>query len=82
MLCYVYCHDFSQTLRKQFFVNIIYTLIKNWIPANTPGVFHVETTWKRRFSRRFNVEYTWCVCRDEVFLESFNLGNFKRTHDN
>ena len=31
-------------------------------PTNTPLVFHVETTWKRPFSRRFNVEYTWCVC--------------------
>ena len=26
-------------------------------PTNTPRVFHVETT------RRFNVEYTWSVCR-------------------
>ena len=33
-------------------------------PTNTPRVFHVETTWKRSFLRRFNVEYTWCVCRD------------------
>ena len=35
------------------------------IPINTPRVFHVETTWKRPFLRRFNVEYTWCVCRDQ-----------------
>ena len=33
-------------------------------PTNTPRVFHVETTWKRPFLRRFNVEYMWCVCRD------------------
>ena len=26
-------------------------------PTNTPRVFHVETTWKRPFSCRFNVEY-------------------------
>ena len=32
-------------------------------PTNTPRVFHVEATWKRLFPRRFNVEYTWCVCR-------------------
>ena len=33
-------------------------------PTNTPRVFQVETTWKRPFPRRFNLEYTWCVCRD------------------
>ena len=27
-------------------------------PANTPRVFNVESTWKRSFPRRFNVEYT------------------------
>ena len=32
------------------------------LPANTPLVFYVETTWKRKFSRRFNVEYKRCVC--------------------
>ena len=32
-------------------------------PTNTSRVFHVETTWKRLFPRRFNVENTWCVCR-------------------
>ena len=31
--------------------------------TNKPRVFHVETTWKRPFPSRFNVEYTWCVCR-------------------
>ena len=25
-------------------------------PTNTPSGFHVETTWKRPFPRRFNVE--------------------------
>ena len=35
-------------------------------PTNTPREFHVETMWKRPFPRRFNVEFTWCVCR-EVF---------------
>ena len=32
-------------------------------PTNTPRVFHVETTWKRPIPRRFNMKYTWCVCR-------------------
>ena len=32
-------------------------------PANTPRVFHVKTMWKRTFPRRFNVKYTWSVCR-------------------
>ena len=30
--------------------------------TNALRVFHVETTWKRWFSRRFSVEYTWCAC--------------------
>ena len=33
----------------------------SYTPANTLSVFHVETM---SFPRRFNVEYTWCVCRD------------------
>ena len=33
-----------------------------FFPTNTPCVFRVEATWKRSFSRRFKVEYTWCVC--------------------
>ena len=32
-------------------------------PTNTPRVFHVETTWRRLFPRRFNVKYTLRVCR-------------------
>ena len=43
---------------------------KHWymgtFPTNTPCIFHVETTWKRPFPRRFNVEYTWCVCRVNI----------------
>ena len=37
-------------------VNVFYV-----IPANTPRVFHFETAWKRPFTCRLNVEYTWCV---------------------
>ena len=33
-----------------------------WGPTNRPREFHVETTWKRAFPRRFNVESRWCVC--------------------
>ena len=33
------------------------------LPTNTPRVFHVETTWKRKFLCRFNVEYKGCVYR-------------------
>ena len=33
------------------------------VPTNTPRVFDVEMMWKRPFPRRFNLEYTWCVCR-------------------
>ena len=52
---------------------MLYSIFKNtnslenvcrliFFPTNTPCIFHVETTWKRSFSRRFKVEYTWCVC--------------------
>ena len=37
-------------------------------PTNTPRVFHVEAKWKRPFPCRFNMEYTWCVCRVSVSL--------------
>ena len=42
-------------------------------PINTPRVFHVETTWKQPFSRRFNVEYTWCVCREDIIYKATQL---------
>ena len=42
----------------------IYQGIWSTHPTNTPRGFHVEATWKRSFSRRFNVESTWCVCRE------------------
>ena len=53
-------------------------LIELSIPANTPRGFHVETTWKRPFSSRFNVESTWCVCR-VVRLERIQVQNISRT---
>ena len=33
-------------------------------PTNTPRGFQVDTTWKRPFPRRSNVESGWCVCRE------------------
>ena len=33
-------------------------------PKNPLRIFHVEETSKRSFPRRFNVEYTWRVCRE------------------
>ena len=44
-------------------------------PADTPRVFHVETTWKKSFPRRFNVEYTRCVCRFEVSYPTVTITN-------
>ena len=35
-------------------------------PTDTPRLFHVATTWKQRFSNRFNVKYTWCVYWDSI----------------
>ena len=39
------------------------TCTVSYHPTNTPHGFHVETTWKRLFPRRSNVESTWFVCR-------------------
>ena len=44
--------------------------------TNTPGGFHVETTWKRSFPRRFNMESTWCVCRQDSLTHSLSLHTF------
>ena len=44
-------------------------------PANTPRVFHFETTWKKSFPCRFNVEYTLCVCRFEVSYPTVTITN-------
>ena len=51
------------------------------IPANIPRVFYVKTTWKRSFPRRFNMEYTWCVCRDFLwsFVFCFRKAFFQKT---
>ena len=40
--------------------------------TNTTCVFHVETTWKRPLPCRFNVEYTWCVCRVSWYITFFS----------
>ena len=32
--------------------------------TNTQRVFQIEATWKRSFSLRFNVKYTWYVGRE------------------
>ena len=41
--------------------------IKRLFPTKTPRGFYVETTWKRPFPRRFNVESSWCVYRVTIF---------------
>ena len=45
-------------------------LFVNGNPANIPSVFHVETTRKQPFPRRFNVEYRRCVCGEHLFAQS------------
>ena len=49
-------------------VNILRVKYARIWPTNTPGGFHVETTWKRSFPRRFNVETMWCVCRTCILV--------------
>ena len=50
-------------LKHQNFQILILTNTRIPFPTDTPRVFHVETTWKRTIPHRFNVEYTWSVCR-------------------
>ena len=40
----------------------------NVFPTNTLRGFHVETTWKRSFPRRFKEKSTCCVSRVEVWI--------------
>ena len=53
-MTHVYAHVYRDIYKctVHLYISIYY------IPTNTPPVFHVETTWKRSFPRRFNVEYT------------------------
>ena len=50
------------------------------LPTDTPRGFHVETTRKRSFPRRFNMESTWCVCSLHYFLatKEKTIENFNR----
>ena len=45
-------------------------------PTTIPLGFHVETTWKRSFPRRFNVESTCCVCCSSDFFLFFLSDNY------
>ena len=49
-------------ISKQNNLPIIVDKMYTNLPTNTPGGLHVETTGRRPFPRRFNVEFTWCVC--------------------
>ena len=50
-------------------------------PTNTPRVFDAETTWKQTFPRRFNLEYMWCVCREDNIPRNISqaLSKFDKT---
>ena len=63
MLVILNIHVLHAIFTDYYFYDIKYHHIKrisyyDYIPTNTPRVFHVEMMW-----RRFNVEYTWYVCR-------------------
>ena len=60
------CENFKNTYFEE---NLLLkpVQISSGLPTNTPRGLHVETTWKRPFPRRFNVESTWCVCRAALF---------------
>ena len=60
-------YRFNFNLIKEPISIFQYLYIYIYIPTNTSRVFHVETTWKRPFPRRFNMEYSWSVCRDVVY---------------
>ena len=61
----------NQNIDCQIFNSFLFRIRKTdlrLVPANTPHLFHVETTRKRFLLRRFNVEHTWCVCRMSVLI--------------
>ena len=61
----------NQNIDCQIFNSFLFRIMKTdlrLVPANTPHLFHVETTRKRFLLRRFNVEHTWCVCRMSVLI--------------
>ena len=79
----VYCSYFMivniyEWLCKKKWLLLVFPLLSKFIillyrigwqnPASTPRGFNVETTWKRPFSSRFNVQSTWFVCRDSLFF--------------
>ena len=45
-------------------------------PTNKPRGFHIGTTWKQSFPRRFNVESMWCISRAEVSIKKGVLKNY------
>ena len=69
----------DNTTRTKIFIHANITLstgvrfFQSMLPTNKPRVFHVETAWKRSFPRRFNVEYTWYVCRAKGFLITISV---------
>ena len=52
----------SVIARMSIYFSSVFSITQIY-PTNTSRGFHFETTWKRSFSRRFNVESTWCVYR-------------------
>ena len=54
------------TLWKSHRIGFLFILHKSLsqISPNIQRVFRFETTWKRLFPRRSNLEYTGCVCTD------------------
>ena len=49
----------AQNTNLLFIMDVSISLLYS---TNTPRVFLVETTCKRSLPRRFNMEYTRCVC--------------------
>ena len=58
--------------------------IRSWIPVYNTALqkHHVYSTLKQRGNGRFNVEYTWCVCKQDGIRLNFTylhvtLSNFE-----
>ena len=74
-------HFLLHTLSDNSSSNSEHSNIRNVYPTNTPRVFYVEMRWKQPFPRRFNVEYTWCVCRICFFLSGFYFTDIDDSQD-
>ena len=64
----------------KFWWGSMFLFLESFQPKPSRG-FHVETTWKRSFPRRFNVKSTWCVSRECSYFVLISYEAFLPVND-